>query len=252
MIFHKFGKEDKPLIVFIHGAFQPWQSILPTAKHFEEDYHVVIPALNSHTSEMKTEFISIKKEAEEIENYITSNYGGEVFALCGLSMGGAIAYTILANQKLKIKNVILDGAPLVPAGSMLKSIMTNNYLAIAEKSKARDKKTLKNFGKNFLPEKYLDDYLAFIDNTSNESIKNMIASVSNVSFSTDINLENTKLMYIHGTKANEYLAKKSARLIARHYIDAYVITFKGDRHCQCAIYEPDDWAEVAKDFFLNR
>lgn len=252
MIFHELGKEGKPLIIFVHGVFTPWQIMLPIAKHFEKDFRILIPALNGHTAEKKTEFISIEKEAEEIEDYVISRYGCEVFALCGLSMGGAVSFRLLKNNRFNIKNVILDGAPLTPAGSMLKNIMTKNYLNIAEKSKARDKRTLRNFSKSFLPEKYLGNYLAFIDNISSQSIKNMIASVSDVQFFTDIDLRNTKLMYLHGTKANEYLAKKSARLIAKHYPDAYTITFNGDRHCQCAIYEPDDWAEVAKDFFLNR
>lgn len=252
MIFHKLGQEGKPLVVLIHGCFQPWQSMLPIAKHFEKDFCVLIPALNGHTVEEKTSFLSIEKEAEEIEEYVISNFGGEVFALCGLSMGGAIAYTILSNQRLNIKNTVLDGAPLVSSGKLLTKIMANNYVDIAKKSKARDKKTLENFSKNFLPKKYLKDYLAFIDNTDEQSIRNMLRSVGEGRFSADIDLKSTKLLYLHGTKANEYLAKKSARLIAKHCPEATVVCFKGDGHCQCAIYEPDDWAEVAKDFFFNR
>lgn len=252
MIFHESGKEGKPLIVLIHGCFQPWQSMLPIAEKFEDDYRILIPALNGHTAEEKTEFISIEKEAEEIEDYIITNYDSEVFALCGLSMGGAIAYTILNNQRIRIKNTILDGAPLVSTSKLLTIIMTSNYISIAQKSKARDKKTLENFSKNFLPAEYLENYLAFIDKTDENSIRNMLTSVGKNRFATDASLDKTKLLYLHGTKSNEMLAKKSAKLIAKHFPDATVVCFNGDGHCQCAIYEPDDWAKIAKDFFINR
>ena len=252
MIFHEFGKGNKPLIVFVHGCFQPWQVFMPIAKHFTEEYRVLIPELNGHTSQNKSKFISIEKEAAEIENFIIENCGSEIFALCGLSMGGAVSYTILKNQRLKIRNVILDGAPLVASGKLAEKIMTKNYISIAEKSKARNKSVLKSFCKNFMPEKYLKDYLAFIDNTSEESIRNMIKSVNVNRFSPELTLNGTKLMYLHGTKGNEMISKKSAALIAKHYKEAYVISFKGDKHCECAVYNPDDWTEVAKDFFVNR
>ncbi len=252
MIFHELGNNEQPLIVLIHGCFQPWQSLIPIAKCFENDYRVLIPALNGHTAETKTHFLSIEKEAEEIEEYILNTYGGKTFALCGFSMGGAIAYTILKNNRLRIKNVILDGAPLVASGSLLSKIMENNYVRIAKKSKARDKKTLENFSKNFLPEKYLEDYLAFIDNTNEQSARNMLKSVSEGRFSEDLLLKKTKLLYLYGTKSNEYLSKKSAKLITTHYPEAFVVSFKGDGHCQCAIYESDDWSAMARDFFENR
>lgn len=252
MIFHELGDKSKPLAILIHGCFQPWQTLLPIAKALEEDYFIIMPALNGHTAEEVTHFESIEKEAEEIEEYILKNHGKDVFSICGFSMGGAVAYEILKSNRLQIENVILDGAPLVSTGKFLSNIMEGNYVKIAEKSKARDKKTLENFGKNFLPEKYLDDFLSFIDKTQEESIRNMLRSVGKDRFDETLKLINTKLLYLHGTKANEALAKKSAKLITKFYIDATVICFKGDGHIQCAIYEPDDWAKVAKDFFINR
>lgn len=252
MIFHESGQAGKPVAVFIHGCFQPWESMLPIIRAFEDDYRVIIPALNGHTAECKSDFISLEKEAEEIESHILNNYSQNVALLCGLSMGGAIAYNILKNKRLKVQNAVLDGAPLVSSGRFLTKIMAKNYIEIARKSRARDKKTLENFSKNFLPEKYLQPFLSFVDKSEDKSIENVLYSVGEGRFTESLNLEGTKLLYLHGTKANESLAKKSAKLIAKHYPEATVVCFKGDRHIQCAIYEPDDWAEVVKDFIKNR
>lgn len=252
MIFHKLGENTNPIIVLIHGCFQPWQSILPIAEHFEEDYHVIIPALNGHTSEEGSRFTSIENEAKEIENYILSEYGKDVYAVCGLSMGGAVAYTILINGILNINNVILDGAPLLASGKFVTKVMTKNYLSIARKSKARDKATLRNFSKNFLPEKYLENFLSFIDRTDEESIINMLESINKNRISAELRLNTTKLLYMHGTKGNEVISKKVGKYISKNIPQAYVVCHKGDGHCECAIYEPDDWAQIAADFFENR
>ena len=61
----------------------------------------------------KSEFLSIDDEAEKIEEYVKTNLGGSVYALCGLSMGGKIANRIFERSNIGVKNLVLDGAPLV-------------------------------------------------------------------------------------------------------------------------------------------
>lgn len=248
MIFHELGNKEKPTMLFIHGALTPWQIMLPVAQHFSGDYRIIIPALDGHTEEKASTFVSIEQEAERIEGYLIEKHTPEVFCVCGLSLGGAIAHKLLSRGNIRIHNVVLDGAPLVKSPALLTKTMTSNYLDILRKSKARDKKTLDSFCKHFLPEKYLPFYLEFIDKTSEESIINMLNSVGKSKLDTSLDLSCTKLLYLHGTRMNEYLSTKSAKEIAKLYPDATVVTFKGDAHCQCAIYEPDDWAQVALDF----
>lgn len=248
MIFHELGIKEKPAVVLIHGVLTPWQVALPIAEHFKENHRVIIPALDGHTAEEATTFVSIENEAEKIEAYLKKEGIKELHCLCGLSMGGAIAHRMLGRGNIKIHNIVLDGAPLVKSPALLTRIMTNNYLDILKKSKKRDKKTLDNFCRIFLPESYLPHYLSYIDNMNEESIVNMLDSVGESTLDTNLDLKATKLLYLHGTKMNEYLSKKSARRIAKHYPDATVVCFKGDAHCECAIYEPDDFAKIVLDF----
>ena len=53
---------------------------------------------------------------------------------------------------------------------------------------------------------------------------------------------------MHGTKGNEILSKKSARLMKKYYPETKVICFKGDLHCYKAIYEPEKWLQVVDTF----
>ena len=250
MKFHEFGDPKNKKIMLIHGALTPWQVWTPQIEYFKKNYFVIVPALDGHIEECKSEFLSLEKEAESIEKYYIEKYGREIFAVCGLSMGGAISYVLLKNKRLHIKNLVLDGAPLVPFANFINNIMIKNYIDIIHKSRQRDPKTLDNFGKVFLPPKYLDDYLKFADTMSDETIKNMLNSVNENRFDSSIVFDNTRLMYMHGTKMNEISSKKSAKLIKKHYTNAEIVCCKGCVHCYKAIYEPNDWVSIV-DNFLN-
>ncbi len=250
MKFNVFGNRDNPRIILIHGALTPWQIFLEHAEILSRKYCVIVPALDGHDG-TDEEFISIAQQAEKIESYYAENFGSEVFAVCGLSMGGAVTHLLWSGGRLKISNIIMDGAPLVPAGAIACSAMKSSYLSILKGSKSRNKKTLENFKKHFLPEKFLPDYLTFIDRMSEQSLCNVLDSVCKSSLRTDIK-SSAKVLYIHGTTANEVLSKKSARLIKKHYPAASVVCLKGSSHCETAIYSPDRWCSIAEDFFAGR
>lgn len=251
MVFHTFGNEKAPIVLFIHGTLTPWQMWEKQIEHFQKQYFVIVPALDAHIEEEPSEFISISLEAKKIEAHIEENYGRDVFAVCGLSMGGAIAIILFGNGILKIKHLVLDGAPLVPSNALLNKIMTGFYTSIIHKSKARDPKTLGNFKRNFLPEKYLDSYLRLADNMSDDSIKNMIDSIGQSKLAVTDNKHGTKILFLHGTKSNELLSKKSAALTKKHYPDAKVLCFKGYAHAELAIYKTEKWIEVVDDFLFE-
>ncbi len=244
MRFHEFGDRSNKIIILIHGTLTPWQIWQEQIDYFKEKYFVIVPALDAHVEEEPSEYISVEAEATAIEKYVCENYGKEVFAVCGLSMGGVIACTMFVNGRLGIANLVLDGAPLIPANALMKNIMTGSYLSIIHKSKKRDKKVLENFKKDFLPERYLESYLRFADTMSDDSVKNMLASVCNGCTRVCDNVNNTRILFLHGTKGNEMLSKKSAQMMKRNYSGVEIMCFKGLKHAELAIYKAEQWIEV--------
>lgn len=248
MNFHVFSKSDAPRIILIHGTLTPWQIWEEQVKHLRKKYHVTVVALDAHEEDKASEFISIEQQAAQIEKYIKDNYGGEVFAVCGLSMGGAIANIMWRNGAVKIRNLVMDGAPLLPMGELAAKIMTRNYLSIIKKSKKRDPKTLKSFKKNFLPEKYLEPFLKIADNMSESSIKNMLASVCRSELCTGIPHGTARILYIHGTRGTEVFQMKCGAFLKKNYPEARIICFRKMSHCRAAIYKPLKWLEVVEKF----
>lgn len=250
MKLHEFGSANAPVIVFIHGVLTPWQILLPLIQAFEKDYHIFAVTLSAHTEEEASEFVSLKAEVSEIIRSLRAHEVSEIYALCGLSLGGVIAHEIWKEGKLPIKHLVLDGAPLVPFPFGSDRIMTKNYINLIHKSKKRDPKVIASFKKNFLPEKYLESYLKIADFMTDTSMANIVKAANEGNLCTTVD-NKSKILFLHGTKGNEILSKKVARLMKKAYPETKVIFFKGDVHCYKAIYEPEKWIEVVKDFITT-
>ena len=107
MKYFEFGKENKELMVLLHGGGTSYLGILPTAKKIAETYHVILVAYDGfNPSEPETEFQSVAHEARCLEDYIIANYDGKVDILYGLSFG---CRTLM---QLEITTTIADGMSL--------------------------------------------------------------------------------------------------------------------------------------------
>lgn len=247
MDFHVFGNADNKALMLLHGVLTPWQIWQRQAEYFSRDYRVIVPALDGHTSE-PSRFISVEAEAKKICAYVKEKLGGRIYALCGLSMGGAIVNAVLKSGKIAVDRAVFDGAPLVPMAPITIKLMTMSYIDIIHKSKQRDKKTLENFSKTFLPEEYLEYYLHFADVMSDASITNMVESSGNCQLIEDFTGVDTKFFFMHGTKSNEVYAKKSAELLKKRCPTAKVTVFDGYAHGEAAIYHADEWIRTVEGF----
>lgn len=250
MLVHEFVDGNKPIMVLLHGVLTPWQIWMPQITAFKQKYNIYTIALNAHTEEAASEFVSVPAEAEEIVEYFKMKNITTIDALCGISLGGKIAFEIWKSDKLNIRNLIMDGAPLVACPRFLANIMINNYKSIIHKSKVRDQKVIESFKKNFLPEKYLDSYLKIADFMSDKSIENMVGSVFAGGKIEGVK-NKSRILFIHGTKGNEVLSRKAANLMKKYYSVTEVVCFKGDTHCYKAIYEPEKWIKVVEKFLKD-
>lgn len=243
MEFHTFGDKNNKAVVLIHGVLTPWQIWEQHIDVLKESYYVIVPALDGHIEEHESEFISVENEAQQIETYIQNQQIGTVFSLCGLSMGGVIAYKIFERNNFHIENLVLDGAPLVKMPFIAEKVMTSAYRSIIHKSKKRDIKTLENFKRDFIPERYLESYLRFADTMSDTTVRNMLHSVCAGEFTPTENTFKTRILYMHGTKGNEVYSQKSARKMKKYYPEIEIKCFDGYKHAELAVYEPDKWLD---------
>lgn len=250
MLVHEFVDGTKPVMVLVHGLLTPWQVWTPQIDSFRSRYNIYAIALNAHTEEAASEFLSVSAEAEEITAYFEQKNIDTIDVLCGLSLGGKIAHEIWKSGRLNIRNLVMDGAPLAACPRFAIRIMIKNYKDIIHKSKKRDVKVLASF-KNFLPEKYLDSYLKIADLFTDKSMENIVNTV--FAGGEIKGMDNkSRILFIHGTKANEVLSGRSAKLMKKQYPITQVVCFQGDAHCYKVLYQPEKWMAVVRDFLEDQ
>lgn len=247
MSIRSFGNKTKPVLILIHGMLTPWEIWKPHVEYFSKDYYIMVPELGGHCGNEEEQFVSIEDECSKIELYLQDNSISEIFAVCGLSLGGTIAYHLWERKRVHIRKLVLDGAPLSKIGTVLKKIMTVNYNSIIEKSKSRDEKTLKNFGEYFLPTEYLQRYLEIADHISSNSISNIMSEIS-VDMISNKNVDPNCMIYLYGTEMNEYLSKRTVKILKEQGLKN-TVCFYGQGHCYKAIYEPEEWCNIVNAFF---
>ena len=87
MRFIEYGYNKNKILIFINGTLMPWQMWTPQIQYFSKDYFVIVPVLDGHDTETKSIFTTVEKAATDIEDYCIVNYGRNIYAVCGSSMG---------------------------------------------------------------------------------------------------------------------------------------------------------------------
>lgn len=107
------GQENQDVIVLLHGGgFSQWQ-YQAQMDLLCENYHVVLPILDEHAGS-DADFTSIEDNAKRLLDYIDKTYGGSVFLIAGLSLGGQILLEMLALRKNICQYAIVESAAIIP------------------------------------------------------------------------------------------------------------------------------------------
>lgn len=239
MRIHEFGNVNKRKMLLIHGFQCPWQVWTKYIEYYKKEFHIIVPIMSGHNPEVKEDFVSFKVEAKEIEDYILSRYGKDIYAIYGMSMGGVLTATLWQNNRLSFRKVIFDGSPLISLNGFMKGFMKKFYIDITHKSQQRDKKTVEQATKVIISEDNLENFLTVLDNMSDITVKNSIDSIADFKLDKNISAPETIVYFFHGTAPNEMLAKKSAKYVKKYYPTTEIKCFKGKFHCENALFNPE-------------
>ena len=133
----EFGDTSKNKIILIHGFQCPWQVWNKYIEHYKNRFHIIVPIMSGHNPEVKDDFISFTSDAKEIEEYILSRYGKNIYAVYGMSMGGVLAATLWQNNRLSFDKVIFDGSPIVSYNAVMKGFMKHRHKEESEHVKIK-------------------------------------------------------------------------------------------------------------------
>ena len=187
----EFGDTGKRKIILIHGFQCPWQVWNKYIEYYKDKFHIIVPIMWGHNPAVLEDFVSFSADAKEIEDYMLSHYGKDVYAVYGMSMGGVLTATLWQNNRLSFDKVIFDGSPLVSLNTLMRRFMKKFYIGITHKSQKRDKKTVERATKVIVSEDNLDNLLAVLDKMSDATVENSIDGIGDFKLKQDITTPDT-------------------------------------------------------------
>lgn len=255
MNFHEFGDNSLPHIMLIHGGGNAWWNYLRQAKALSHKYHVILPTLDGHGEEYESEYISTEDTGDKLLAYIEEKFGGKLFALCGVSLGGQIVIELLSRKADIAEKAIIDGSLCYP-----KPLMGRLSIAIVrffggfmfgEKACRKQLSLMPKIvpEKMLYPEEIKEYYMRDMPKLRKETLYAMYKSyMMRYELKDSLRECKAEVMYWYGEKEMKCV-KKSAKLFKSYVQNCEIYEAKGYNHGYLALYLPDEWLELAEEFF---
>ena len=209
MRFIEYGKENKDVIMLLHGGGLSWWNYREVAELLERDFRVILPILDGHSGG-DSDFTTIEDNADRIISFIDENFGGSVLLLGGLSLGGQVLLEILSRRKDICRFAIVESALVIP------SKLTHSMIAPAFGScygliKYRWFSKLQ-FDSYRLKPKLFEDYYKDTCGISKENMISFLQANALYSVKPSLSESEAKAYVFVGEKENGAM-RKSARII---------------------------------------
>lgn len=246
MRFIELGDPGNPGLLLIHGAGTSWNlKFASVIDSLSERYNLMIPVLDGHDPEVKSEFISLEEEAERIEEHIMLNHGGRVEFAHGGSMGGNILILILARGRIKVSKAVLESPYCVPMGIF--AHITSRMLAaqITAMKKGGNIPLMKRItGIRDTTSKVL------FDKITGKSMRRSILECHRFIIPPRLLMTDAEVIFWQGSE--EPFAFKSARNLRRYLPGMRIKVFESSGHGQLMDVQPEKWLSVLTMEFENK
>lgn len=244
MIYSEYGKGNDRVVILLHGGGLAQWGYDAVAKLLSENYHVILPVIDGH-GDSDRDFVSIEDNAEHIIEFIESNFGGNIFAIGGLSLGGQIVLEMLTQRKDICRYAFIESALVIPSkitNIMVNPMIKSSYWLINKPWFAR-----LQFNYLRMPEELFDRYY---EDSCKISEKNMISFLkANSSYSIKPALKNTsaQVVVMAGGKEQGSI-KKSAQLISNTIAHSCMEIIDGMYHGQRSMNYPEKYISILNKY----
>jgi pimeloyl-ACP methyl ester carboxylesterase len=111
---HESGRPGSPAIVFLQGvgaSGRMWEEHMRRLTA----YHCLAPDLPGHGRSNRVPWRSLADTSEQVARLIETRFPSRRAHVVGLSLGGAVAHTLLARRPELLDRVVIDGCGALPA-----------------------------------------------------------------------------------------------------------------------------------------
>lgn len=240
----EFGQQNPGVIMLLHGGGLSWWNYRDVAQMLAEKYHVVLPVLDGH-ADSNTPFTTIEDNAAKLISDIDTRFGGQILAICGLSLGGQIAVEMLSQRKNICQYALLESAlvkPMEMTAALIGPTFGMSYGLIKQKWFAKLQADYLGIPGDLFDDYFRDtckirkgDMIAFLKANSLYTIKPSLSETS------------AKVKIVAGAKEQKNI-RDSAELLHRSIPGSSMEILPGLRHGDLSINRPEQYAKILTDW----
>ncbi len=237
MIFSEYGLQNNKIIVLLHGGGLAQWGYDAVAKLLAENYHIVLPVLDGH-GDSDRDFVSIENNAQYIIDFIDSNFGGKVFAIGGLSLGGQIALEILSQRKEICQYAFIESALVLPSkltATLTKPMIDLSYFLISKPWFSRIQFDYLKINPDLYQQYYADSC-----KITKENMISFLKANSSYQIKKQLKDNEAKVIILVGEREAKSIIK-SAHIINDRLPDSTLEIVSGLYHGQLSMNQPEKY-----------
>ena len=244
MTLREYGKEHKETILLLHGGGLSWWNYREAAHLLEKDYHVVLPVLDGH-ADSDAPVTTIEDNAARLVSYIDTNFGGQVMAIGGLSLGGQIAVEMLSQRPDICRYALIESAlvkPMKLTAALTGPTFGMSYGLVKQRWFAKIQADYLG-----IPKELFEDYFR---DTCAITKADMIAFLrANCAYACKTSLGETRLKVkiIAGSREQKSILD-SAKLLHKAIPGSELEILPGLRHGDLSLNKPEQYAKILTEW----
>ncbi len=253
---YTFGSSDAPAILLLPGTCCHWKSnfghVIPL---LEKDFRVLCVSYDGFDETEHSEFPTMLRETEKIEDYIKAHCGGHIRAAYGCSLGGSFVGLLAARGNIRMDYGILGSSDLDQASGFSAAMQTNLLLPmiyplirdgrfknrLLQKQMEKRMEQMGDYGKAFM--EMLGGARPYV---TKRSCRNQFYSDLITPLPDKIDVPGTQIHIFYACKMGEKYRARYARHFAHPVIHAQDM-----QHEELLACHPEEWAQLVKRILLG-
>ncbi len=253
MLFKRFNNttDNLPTILLLHGgglSDWAWDGV---AERFSEFFSVITPIIDGHGEHSDKNFDSIEQCADDIIQFIDSDCGGSVYAICGVSLGGQITAEVLSRRSDIARYAIIEGAvvrskpPHLPSADLSGAIELC-YPLVKSETFAKFQAKVLNVPDSMFPQYYRDSR-----RISKRSLLNIYRHSSSYQLKPTLSQSQTETLLLVGEREPSDV-KRSAKLLHDTLKHSHIVPLVKIGHGELSMRYPESYVAQLLMLITNK
>ena len=247
MICREYGKENKDVIILLHGGGLSWWNYREEAEMLQDEYRIILPVLDGHADSDRP-FTSIEDNASELISFIDEHFGGSVLMIGGLSLGAQVLLEALSQRSDVCRYALVESAAVIPqkmTNALIGPAFGSSYALIRSKRFAKLQSESLHIRLELFEDYYRDtclipkpDMISFMKASTAYALKDSIRS-------------STAETHLYAGEKETGTIMKSVEQIHKALPDSTVSILPGLYHGEFSLNHPERYVQEVREILKN-